>query len=57
MTFDELTSGPCALPKAPVVMPTQILERQPTEQLDHATRWNLARWFSFGQRGFRKNPA
>ena len=27
MTFDELTSGPCALPHAPMAMPTQILER------------------------------
>ncbi|WP_319411633.1 hypothetical protein [uncultured Cohaesibacter sp.] len=27
MTFDELTSGPCALPQAPMAMPTQILER------------------------------
>lgn len=57
MTFDELTSGPCALPDAPIAMPTQMLERAPTERPKTTQRWQFLRWLNLSQRLAGRNPA
>ncbi|SNY90840.1 hypothetical protein SAMN04515647_1014 [Cohaesibacter sp. ES.047] len=60
MTFQDLTSGPCALPKAPISMPTQTLERLPgqtREQSRAPKRLLLLRWLRLGSRRLSRDPA